>query len=469
LQDQDEQPIAQGVGPDGQPVLPSQQVADVERVEEFDNQDHEVLDEDARVPVTEDGLQIDPNADDNNSPGEQKRVRRLATIMNLLNSLLGAGILAVPKSLSYTGVVPSMIILVIIAILSHIGTVLTIKLQFRTGAKGLDDLALKVTKKPGQLILSILTMIFCYSAMVGYLIIGGKILKTWLELANDKIKWDSTWIRALTVLIYSLVIPVALILPRSIAFLSPFSFITVISICLFFVAIIIKGCMKLPNPAVEPVIAKGGMGVFSAISIYALAFALPIVVLPIVEPYNPDVRKRGVVSAWTCVLCFILVAVPAVIGYLMFGDKTADSILDNFANDDVLMIIVRIGFFFVVSFSYPCLGQSCLASWSMVFYKVNQHAELPTNKRAVVLLLTNAIPIILACFLPDASPVLGVGGALGGCIVDFFYPALIWVMVSKRPWTYWKNLLSILFTIVGIVLGVICTYQSIVDAVNSFK
>lgn len=469
IDNQEAPEIVPQIGPDGQPISPSEQVADVEKVEELDVNDNEILDEDVKVPVTEDGLAIDPKlAAQDPQTGGQKRVRRLATIMNMLNSLLGAGILSVPKSLKYTGIVPSIIILVIVAILSHIGTFLTIKLQYRTGAEGLDDLALKITKKPGQVILSILTMIFCYSAMVGYLIIGGKILKTWLELASSKINWTNMWIRALYVFIYAIIIPIPLILPRSIAFLSPFSFATVICICFFFVAMIIKGALNLPSGA-ETVIATGGMGIFSAISIYALAFALPIVVLPIVQPYNPDIHKRGVVSAWTCILCFILVAVPAVLGYLMFGDKTEDSILDNFANDDVLMIIVRIGFFLVVSFSYPCLGQSCLSSWSMVFYHVNQHSELPSKKRAVVLACTNVIPVVLACFLPDASPVLGVGGALGGCIVDFFYPALMWVLISKRPWTYWQNILTILFAAVGIIFGVICTYQSIVDAINSFK
>lgn len=447
------------VGPDGQPI------EEPVEVEEKPKDDEKEDSED--VPVAPEGLPIDPSLSMENYK-EPGRVRRLATIMNMLNSLLGAGILSVPKSLSYCGIVPSLIILIIIAILSHIGTVLTIKLQYRTKAQGLDDLALIVTGKWGSLCLSILSMIFCISAMVGYLVIGSDMLLSWFKLAG--VDWSPLLPRALVVLIYSLLIPGALTVPRSIAFLSYFSFATVICICIFFVAMIVKACIILPKEGPkEVVIASAGMGLFSAISIYALSFALPIVVLPIIQPYNKNLAKRGVVSMWTCILCFILVAVPAVLGYVMLGSECKDNILNSFPDSDILILIVRIGFFLVVSFSYPCLGQSILSSWSQVLFGENQHAELILWKRAIVILCTNIIPILIAMFLKSASPALSVGGAIGGCVVDFFYPALMWVLLSKKKWTHWQNILCILFAIFGIVCGVICTYQAIVDAIVAFS
>ena len=68
-----------------------------------------------------------PTPSDEVIPGEEppKRMRRLATIMSLLNSLLGAGILGVPGSMHHIGIIPSVIMIGIIALLSHIATVLS--------------------------------------------------------------------------------------------------------------------------------------------------------------------------------------------------------------------------------------------------------------------------------------------------------------------------------------------------------
>ena len=60
---------------------------------------------------------------------------------------------------------------------------------------------------------------------------------------------------------------------------------------------IIKTIMVLPDgfrPDIK--LAEGGFGLFSSISVYALAFCLPAVLLPIIRPYNQDIAKRGVVT-----------------------------------------------------------------------------------------------------------------------------------------------------------------------------
>jgi len=452
------------IGPDGQPIaqFAEEDHPDIENVE--DGIEHS--DED--VPVSPDGLQIDPRAsvDKFAEPG---RVRRMATVMNLLNALLGAGILGVPKSLHACGWVVSLILLLVIAVLSHIGTVMTIKLQYRTKATGFDHLALITLGNTGSLALSICTMLFCVSCMTAYLVIGGDMIMTWLRLAGITV--TGTWNRAILILVYALIIPAALTIPRSIQFLSYFSSATVICIGMFFVAMIIKGFTTLPKQGIHSSIVASdlGMGLFSAMSVYGLAFALPVVILPIIQPYNKDLNKRGVISLATFIICFFLVAIPGVIGYFIFGKDVKDNVLLSFPDGDFLITLVRIGFFLVVSFSYPCIGQGILSSFSQVLYSINNHAELPSSQRLWVLICTNVIPIILAMFIPNVGTALGIGGAFGGCLADFFYPALMWFVISKKQWTHPHNLLCILFAVFGLVSAAICTYVAISDAVKAYS
>lgn len=409
---------------------------------------------------------IDEEEDSTFSP---LRVRRFATVMNLLNSLLGAGVLSVPSSFANVGLIPSIILLLMIAILSYIATALIFKLQLETKTSGFDELTFVIGGKVWQIILSILTLIFLVAALLAYLILGGDMLTSWFALVH----WDmeKLWPRAAMIFIYSMVLPVALTIPRSIRILSYFSTATVFFILLFTVSMVVKAIIHFPKHGVSSSVSYGrfDMKVFQAISVYGLAFSLPIVSLPIVNNYRHNVRKRNIVAIAATLLCFVLIIIPSVVGYLMFGEQTDGNVLKNFDDSDILMTTVRIGFFFVVSFSYPIVAQPVMGSWSQIIFKENDASVLPTKKRVVVQLITHAIPVIIAMFLPEAKPILAVGGAIGGCLVDFSYPPLLWFLYYRPPYASATFVLIVLFIIFGLVTGVISTYQSVLDVIDSFK
>ena len=61
---------------------------------------------------------------------------------------------------------------------------------------------------------------------------------------------------------------------------------------------------------------------FSAISIFSESFNLPSVALPIVYNYEENYKARRKVSAITLASAFVLVLIPSVIGYCIFGKDT---------------------------------------------------------------------------------------------------------------------------------------------------
>lgn len=422
-----------------------------------------------------DGLPIEEIHEEEEAKNEENeeapiRVRRFATILNCLNSLLGAGILGVPHAIGYCGLVPSLVLLIIMAVLSHIGTVLTMKLAARKNVDSLDLLAAAILGKWGSITICIGTMLFCISCMTSYVVIGYGTIASWFDAASISID-DKLWKRAIAVLIYFFILPFPLTLPRNIKFLSPFSVASFVSVILFVIAMVVKGALKLPYPkgeAPHTKVAEFGMGLFSSISIFGLAFAMPVIILPLIKPYNPNSWKRSLISFWTAFCGLVFVTIPGVIGYYLFGDDCKDVVLDNFSSKDILIIIVRAGFFIVVTCSYPCIGQSVMAVWGALIFNDSNQGELPFAKRSVVLFLTNIIPLCFAIFLPRAGPALSIGGAFGGCLVDFFFPAIMWFVLSKKRWYHWQNILCLLFALFGIVSCVIATYQAIVDAIDAF-
>jgi hypothetical protein len=59
-----------------------------------------------------------------------------------------------------------------------------------------------------------------------------------------------------------------------------------------------------------------------------------------------------------------------------------------------------------------------------------------------------------------------VAGAFGGCILDFFFPALIWLIDPKIERGLWENLGYVLIVVFGFTCVIITTYQQIVIAIN---
>ena len=397
------------------------------------------------------------------------RTRRFATIMNMLNSLLGAGILSVPNTFVNTGIVLSIVLLIIMGVLSLIGTWMVLILAKKTGTKGLAEVAQAIMGKAGAYTLAVLNLLFLVTALIAYLVLGGDMLISWFALGGIDVTTMSK--RPILILVYGLCLPIALSIPRNISFLKYFSTATVVCIIFFIIVMCYEAGYYVTKFGVATgvVYAKCDITMFSSLSIYCLTYSLPAVVLPAIRMYNPLTRKRKIASAAAIVLAFIFVAIPGVCGYLCFGKDTNSNIVKNFPDNDIVFIIVRVAFFIIVTCAYPMITQSVMAAWSQCIFQDDNPATLPTKRRIVIMIITHGIPMIISMFLPSAKPALGVSGALGGCLVDFVFPAALWIKQSGKPIRYYQNVLAIIFAVIGGLMAILATYQSVMDAIAAFK
>lgn len=397
------------------------------------------------------------------------RVGSFMTILNLLNTLLGAGILTISNSISKSGIILSIFMILLIVVVSNISTIMIFKLQLKTESSGYDELNLRVLGKLGSVIFSILLLLFLIPTNIGYLIIGADIIKSWFRAFGVDIK--SLGYHALVVLIYSLAIPIPITIPKKFKFISYFSTVTLVCIIFYFIVIVFKGIEFFLSDKKRPKItyAKLNMDLFSALAIYALSFNLAAVALPIVNPFEKYYKHRKQVSIWAMIACFFFVIIPSIFGYLMFGDETKDDLLKNFSDKDLVMVLVRIAYFIIVSFSFPLIIRCCVATLGQLIYQENDPEKFEQKQRFVLLGISITVSVVVAMTFPDAKIILVIGSSLGGCAVEFIYPAILWVKASKKKLTHWKNILCFILGAFGIVIGVIATYVSIRDAINTYK
>ena len=393
---------------------------------------------------------------------DQPTVGFFGTVMNLLNSLIGAEILSISRSMRFCGLTVSVGLMTFTAIISYIATILTVKLQYLTRAESLHDLGSKLYGKWCTAVLSILVLLFTYSCCIAYLIIGGNNIQSWFELLNIGY-WMKGWRRTVVMFIYSITLPVVLTFPKKVRFLSIFSTFAILSIFLFCLALTYKAFLYFPKNGICPTTLTAQMDFhfFNAISVYSLMFALPAICLPLLKPVKPLLQYRYRIVGTSFFVCYIFVIVPGVIGYLMFGAETDEIILDNFSNKDVIIQITRFGFFIVVTTSYPIIALTIGSQLSAIIFKVFDPATLDFKRRSIILLLANLPPVLIAMVLPNIYPVISVGGSLGGCMTNFFFPAIFWIKKSPQKITHWTNILCSLLAFFGLVSAIIATYQGI--------
>ncbi|KAK8833723.1 hypothetical protein M9Y10_011476 [Tritrichomonas musculus] len=394
----------------------------------------------------------------------------IATIFNLVNSLLGAGILGVPNAFTHCGFVPSLLLTTIVAALSYVSACLVVKLQNVTNAGSISDLAKITMGRPGSIALSICVVLFCYSSMTAYLIIGSDVIMFFLDkfgLVIDRKSWN----RTLLVFIFSICLPIAMTIPKQIAVLSAISTFAFVGLNMFVIAMVIEAIINLPKHGISPtaITATFNMHFFNALSIISLCFALASIILPVIMESHPNLNHRFKEISWASYLSYFIVAIPAILGYLMFGSETTEVIFDSFPTNDIIMIIVRIAYFVILTASYPVLGMSVLTTYSVAIYGVHDQKSLPWSKRCVILFLENILTLLVAMFFPNVRPVMAIGGAIGGCMTNFFFPPAFYLIVSNKSWKTWTHILLIILAIFGIISTVVSTYEAVLDAVHAFK
>lgn len=400
-----------------------------------------------------------------------KKTSIVGTIFNMINSILGAGILSIGNCFIPTGYVVSIILLLLIAFLSYVASIMIVKLSADLNVNGLSELANVLTGKVGSISLSILNLLYLITGLIVYLVLAGDTLESWFKLGGHD--YSSRYKRALMILIYS-VIPISLTIPRQISFLKYFSTATVICILFYLVSNTYKFSdyvhgNKGVNPTTDVVLCK--FDIFSSFATYGVAFALPAVIMPSLRMYEKSLSKRMRATFIAILLAFIFVTLSGVTSYSIFGTSTKSNILNNYSDNDKLVIAIRAGFFIVVTSAYPMLSQSVISAWGFLIFRVENSRDLETKKRVLLLVLCSLIPLIIAMFLPTIKPAISVGGALGGVFTDFFYPPLFWIIHHKNDYSKfdYRRILCIIFMVFGLITAVISTYQAVVNAIDSFK
>jgi amino acid permease len=388
----------------------------------------------------------------------------LSSVINLVNTIVGAGVLAMPLAMSHMGIVLGTIIIIWAGVTAGFGLYLQTRCAryLERGSASFFALS-QITYPNAAVIFDAAIAVKCFGVGVSYLIIIGDLMPGVVRGFSDE---DSLlpflvdrhfWVTAFMLV----VIPLSFL--RRLDSLKYTSVIALISIGYLAILVVYhfvaQDTFEGARPPVRVVHWAGPIQTLSSFPVIVFAYTCHQNMFSILNEIsnNSHTRTTAVVFAsnGTAAAIYILVAIT---GYLSFGNDIGGNIVAQYA-PSVSATIGRAAIVVLVMFSYPLQVHPCRASVDAVLKwqpKAISRSSGPSSvdsspPRNVPLLqtgkkrnddiseirfavITTAIIIlsyIVAMTVSSLEAVLAYVGSTGSTSISFILPGLFYYKISS--------------------------------------
>ena len=410
------------------------------------------------------------------TPGGTKRLRKRKDVsepkstvpgatFNLINGIVGAGIVGIPYAVRQTGLVAGIVMIGLSALL----TVKSLRLLIET-AKHIDvqsyETLLQAAFGPaGFYFISAAMLCNAYGAMVSYLMIIKQTLPQ--LLGYDATEGDDDYMANVILTASTLLVIFPLSLQRDMAALARTSIVSV-TFDLFMVAVVV-----IISPVKESVSAAGGLGqvihdstiqfdtFFVGVGVLSFAFVCQHASFIIAGSLDRPTRRRwGAVTGNALTFCGCLAILCGTVGYLGFMDQTDGNILNNLGTSTVtggggdggggvtaagaatmpkLALLARGLMCTCMFLVYPIESFVARHVLIVLFFRGRRahegddHSVLARKDRRLALtLFLYVMALAPALTLTSLGKVLAISGSLGGSSLSYIGPGAAYLAVHGQ-------------------------------------
>ncbi|KAL0050456.1 hypothetical protein WJX82_011533 [Trebouxia sp. C0006] len=370
---------------------------------------------------------------------------------NMVNFILGAGVLGYPFCYKACGLVLTTLLILICLIAAQLSMRLLLMSSQLSGKRTYEELARLCFGRPGQRVMGTCVFMLNLGALVAYVNIladvlssvAGSIIPPGAEPSRNIIMTGITLFGAL---------PVALLV-KSPGVLALVSQVSVAFI--FFFAAVVAVLSLSPSQHKGPLLYWRPAGVLLAFPVVAYGFTTHHFIFVIYSSLkNPSVKRMTLVAQKAMFLCTLVYITVGVCGYTAFKDRTAGDVLRNFGARGVIGIrgayerLIKVGYGLSILGTVPLvvlpfqdsLGP-LLAAWMQPWSKSadkKEGVDDSVGKRTHLQeqFITTAVlgtALIAAVFLPNVEFIFGLAGSTASVLIAYILPAAIFLVVSRPP------------------------------------
>ncbi|KAK3554472.1 hypothetical protein QTP70_023484 [Hemibagrus guttatus] len=433
------------------------------------------------------------------------------SVFNLMNAIMGSGILGLAYSMASTGVVGFSILLLLVSSLAAYSIHLLLTLcdqtgdvtfnlsplsplsslhpplgaeisppQSSAGVTSYEGLGERAFNKAGKVLVACTILIQNIGAMASYMFILKMELPPTISSflgAEHSGVWYENGVVLLILVTVCVVLPLAL-LPKigflgyssSLSFFFMLFFAVVVSLYNTHCATVVVKKWSvpcpLPNNSTLSLISNSSASdcsarlfIFSSKSAYAIptmafSFLCHTAILPIYcELQRPTKRRMQNVANVSISLSFLVYLVSALFGYLTFYGHVDSELLrvyDIYLPRDVLVMSVRLAILLAVLLTVPLIHFPARKAVLTLLRGERHFSWLSHCISTVVLLL---IIELLAIYIPDIRNVFGLVGSTTSTCLLFVYPGLFYLRVSNDHIGSSTSIGAVALVLFGVFVG----------------
>lgn len=380
----------------------------------------------------------------------------LSTTFNLASATLGGGVISLAAAFEMSGVVPSILLLVLVTACTVYSVGLMMQAVELTGHNSYALLSRKLFGRGWDYLTVAFTWLFTFGTCVAYVIAIGRLLEPvlshplvpefWRTTTGNRVATSAVWFVGMF----------SLSLPKQINSLRYASAVAVIFVLFFILCIVVHSLQhgfrggRLRD---DVALFKSDNGAIEGLSIFMFSYLCHMNCFSIyAEMRKPSAKRLTVHTTCSMTLCCIAYIMAGFFGYADFGAQVSDTIFVFYdIPSDVMMTIAFAGMLFKLCVGFAlCMQPARDCCYYIIGWDVN---TISGWKNFLFCGMMALCALLLGLFIPLLKTVFGLLGSFCGGFLGFCLPALYRMYCGD--WSREK---------VGVV-NYVCTYLLLVSGV----
>lgn len=305
--------------------------------------------------------------------------------INLLNTIIGAGILAMPYGLKSNGMLFGCILIIWSSLTSSFGLYLQNKVAKYTDQRGVVSyFSLSQLTYPSLSILfDSAISIKCFGVGVSYLVIIGDLMPKIMESLN--IDPESIWMhRNIWITLFMAVVVTPLSYLKKLDSLKYTSILALFSV-VYLICLVLEhfflSDVPVPDKHIDYIGPVSIKGTLSSFPIFVFAYTCHQNMFAIINELKPSDKdgsqtrqSNHIIRNAISTACFSYLLV-GIFGYLTFGNTVNGNIITMYPRDSVTSLIGRLCIVIMVSLSYPLQCHPCRGSINHVVHFLKEGVQ----------------------------------------------------------------------------------------------
>ena len=410
------------------------------------------------------------------------------SIFNLCILSLGTGLLAIPQKIGYMSIVFSPIIIILSGLANYWSLNILVNMSIKLKLKNYESIVKQLLGKKLSLFLGIIMSVNQSGIIILYQVILYKLLGGVInEIGNfgfisvdDFVSnsfWNKLWIKF--VVCYGIMIlfllPLCLLHNASkMRYASTFGIISlflliiiVVAECPFYIIDHINNDKFELNYFDILSGLEGDMKLLQSIVTVFYAFSCHVGAFPVLQTlHNPIERRQKKVIRRAIYIDIISYLIIGASGYLTQPLNTPDLIIerDKLFNSDWIMTIGEICFILTllakISANYNALRSCILVLLGYDSYNFSKITNV------IITVVTLIITTLISAIFQSISDYISLIGSFCTVLISFFIPGLVYIKGNDYSIKHYKNILTIIFISIILILGLTSGFFTIKGIIN---